>query len=105
MEYMGGEMWGKFAYTNIEKPEKIEWINSFSDKDGTTTRHPMAPTWPLEMETTATFTESGNKTKITIKWVPHNPTEIEKVTFAAGMDSMKQGWIGTFDQFAEYLKN
>jgi uncharacterized protein YndB with AHSA1/START domain len=101
----GNEMWGKFVYREIVKPERLVWINSFSDKDGGTTFHPMSPDWPREMLSTATFEEQGGKTKVTVQWVPvDSSTQIERKTFDEGRDSMKQGWTGTMDQFADYLK-
>jgi uncharacterized protein YndB with AHSA1/START domain len=101
----GNEMWGKFVYREIVKPQRLVWINSFSDKDGGTTVHPMSADWPREMLSTATFEEQGGKTKVTVQWVPvDSSTQIERNTFEKGRDSMKQGWGGTFDQFADYLK-
>jgi uncharacterized protein YndB with AHSA1/START domain len=100
----GNEMWGKFVYREIVKPQRLVWINSFSDKDGGTTVHPMSADWPREMLSTATFEEQGGKTKVTVQWVPvDSSTQIERNTFEKGRDSMKQGWGGTFEQFAEYL--
>jgi uncharacterized protein YndB with AHSA1/START domain len=99
----GQEMWGKFVYREIVPPERIVWINSFSDEKGGTTRHPMSPGWPLEMLTTATFTERDGKTTVTIRWAPLNATESERQTFDAGHESMRMGWTGTFDQLADYL--
>ena len=43
----GAAMWGKMVYREIVAPERIVFINSFSDEAGGTTRHPMAPTWPM----------------------------------------------------------
>jgi uncharacterized protein YndB with AHSA1/START domain len=99
----GNEMWGKFVYREIVKPERLVWINSFSDKDGGTTVHPMSPDWPREMLTTVTFEEQGGKTKVTVQWLPHEATALERKTFEEGRDSMKMGWTGTFEQFADYL--
>src|SRR5450432_1916579 len=45
----GTPMWGRMVYREIVPPEKLVFINSFSDEKGGLTRHPMAPTWPLEM--------------------------------------------------------
>src|SRR5450759_5928951 len=39
----------KGIYREIVKPERIIFINSFSDEKGGLTRHPMSPSWPLEM--------------------------------------------------------
>jgi len=100
----GNEMWGKFAYREIVKPERLVWINSFSDKEGGTTVHPMSPDWPREMLTKVTFEEQGGKTKVTVQWTPVDAsTEVERKTFEDGRGSMQQGWTGTFEQFEQYL--
>jgi uncharacterized protein YndB with AHSA1/START domain len=100
----GSPMWGKFVFREIVPPVRMVFISSFSDEAGGVTRHPMAPTWPLEMLSTFTFEEEpGGKTKVTICWSPHNATEEERMTFDAGQDSMRQGWGGTLDQLAAYL--
>ena len=100
----GSAMWGKFVYREVVAPERMVFINSFSDEAGGITRHPMAPTWPLEMLSTFTFEEApGGKTKLTIRWSPHNATDEERKTFDAGHASMTQGWGGTMEQLAAYL--
>lgn len=99
----GKEMWGKAVYREIAAPERLVWVNSFSDAQGGTTRHPLSPSWPLEMLTTITFAEQASKTKLTVRWVPINPTDEERKTFDAGHASMNQGWTGTLDQLAAYL--
>ena len=45
----GKTMWGKFVYREIVAPEKLAFINFFSDEKGGVARHPLAPTWPLEL--------------------------------------------------------
>jgi len=100
----GNEMWGKFVYREIVKPERLVWVNSFSDKDGGTTVHPMSPTWPREMLSTALFEEQDGKTKLTVQWVPlEGSTELERQTFEVGRPSITMGWTGTMDQFDAYL--
>jgi uncharacterized protein YndB with AHSA1/START domain len=100
----GSAMWGKFKFREIEPPQRLVFINSFSDEAGGTTRHPMAPTWPLEMLSTFTFEElPGGKTKFTIRWAAYNATADEQKTFDAGHDSMRMGWGGTMEQLEAYL--
>lgn len=100
----GKDMWGKFVYREIVKPEKLVWINSFSDEKGGTTVHPMMPGWPREMLTTVSFEALGNRTKVTVQWLPvDGSTELERKTFEEGRGSMNMGWSGTFEQFAGYL--
>ncbi len=63
----------------------------------------MSPDWPLEMLNTTTFSEKNGKTTVTIRLAPHNATAAERAAFAAGHDSMRGGFTGTFDQLAEHL--
>jgi uncharacterized glyoxalase superfamily protein PhnB/uncharacterized protein YndB with AHSA1/START domain len=100
----GSPMWGKFVFREIAAPERMVFISSFSDEACGTTRHPFHQSWPLEMLSTFTFEEQkGGKTKLTIRWSPHNATEEERQTFEAGRDSMRQGWGGTLEQLEAYL--
>jgi uncharacterized protein YndB with AHSA1/START domain len=101
----GSDMWGRFTYREIAAPKKLVFIVSFSDPKGGVTRHPASPGWPLHLMSTVEFEEQGpRKTKVTVSWLPHEASELESKTFDEGRDSMKQGWGGTFDQFADYLK-
>jgi uncharacterized protein YndB with AHSA1/START domain len=100
----GAAMWGKFVFREIVPRQRMVFINSFSDEACGITRHPMSATWPLELLSTFTFEdEPGGKTKVTIRWSPYNASEDEQKTFDTSHDSMRQGWGGTMDQFAEYL--
>lgn len=100
----GRVMWGKFVYREITPPERLVWVNSFSDEARGITRHPLSPTWPLEMLTTITFEQRpGGETGLTLRWSPLNATAEEQQTFDAGHDNMRQGWGGTFEQLTGYL--
>jgi uncharacterized protein YndB with AHSA1/START domain len=103
----GQEMWGKWIFREIVKPERITLIQHFSDKNGGITRHPFAPDWPRETLSTMTLTESAGRTTshtiITIQWAAYNATEVEQKTFDASHDGMNQGWSGTFEQLTAYL--
>jgi uncharacterized protein YndB with AHSA1/START domain len=100
----GQVMWGKFVFRAIKAPERMEFINSFSDEAGGVTRHPLASTWPLELLSVFTFeAQAGGKTRLTITWTPHNASEEERNTFDAGHASMQNGWSGTMEQLEAYL--
>ncbi|MGA2246604.1 MAG: SRPBCC domain-containing protein [Verrucomicrobiota bacterium] len=101
----GKSMWGRFVYREINAPAKIVLVNSFSDEHGSLTRHPLRPTWPLEMLSTISLVDAGDYTKLTIEWLPLNPTDEERNTFDSSHDSMRQGWSGTFGQLTGYLVN
>jgi uncharacterized protein YndB with AHSA1/START domain len=101
----GAVIWAKFVYREIVKPERLVWIHSFSDEAGGLSRHPLSPTWPLELLTTVTFAETPDgKTELTLRWSPVNASEDEHKTFDAAHDSMRQGWGGSFDQLAAFLE-
>ncbi len=99
----GMEMWGKWIFREIVKPERIVLVQHFSDKDGGITRHPMAPDWPAETLSTMTLTEHAGKTTLTLRWAAYNATEIERKVFDTSLASMEQGWGGTFEQLTAYL--
>lgn len=100
----GATMWGRFVYREIVAPERLVLVNSFSDAEGGITRHPMSPTWPLEMLSIFSFEDVGEgRTKLTISWTPFNASDEELATFEKGRPSMTQGWSGTFEQLEAYL--
>ena len=99
----GREMWGKWLIREVAAPERLVFVDTFSDERGGLTRHPFAPDWPQQMLSTITFVEQGGRTTVTIRWEPLDATEVELKTFDSGRGSMKQGWTGTFEQLVAYL--
>lgn len=99
----GQDIWGKFIYREITAPEKLVFVNSFSDKDGNTTANPWMPVWPLEIMNTVTLIEHEGKTTLTIKGKPINATTEEIKSFETFRDSMEGGFGGVFEQLDEYL--
>lgn len=99
----GSEMWGKWVFREINEPDSMTVLVSFSDKDAGITRHPMAPTWPRQNLSTMTMEEKGGKTTVTVRWSAYDATKEEQDTFDAGHDSMKGGFTGTFDQLDAYI--
>lgn len=104
MEWQAGKMmWGRFVYREIVPPERLVFVNSFSDEDKKITRAPFSETWPLEILNNLTLTERGGKTELMLRGGPINPTEAERKTFEEHFASMQQGFGGTFDQLDAYL--
>lgn len=99
----GAEMWGKFLFREIDAPNRLVYINSFSDEKGGTTVHPLAPDWPRDMLSTVTFVEENGKTTVEIEWSPYNATETQRKVFRDSFPSMKGGWSGTFEKLGTYL--
>jgi len=100
----GYKMWGKFVYREIVPPERLVFVNSFSNAAGGVSRHPIVPTWPMETLITVTFEdEGGGKSKLNVRWAAHNATEVEQKTFNASHVGMKATWTGTLDRLAAYV--
>ena len=102
----GHEMYGRFIYREIAAPERLVWVNSFSDAAGGITRAPfpqLKELWPLEVLNVMTLTEAGGKTTLMLRGSPINASAEERAVFAAHTDSMRQGFGGTFDQLAGFL--
>jgi uncharacterized protein YndB with AHSA1/START domain len=98
------QMWGKFVYREIDEPNRLVFVTSFSDAEGGITRHPLAPTWPAEVLSTLTFTAEGDKTRITGQAKAINVNDEEQKTFDDGIPSMEAGFKGTMEQLEAYLK-
>lgn len=101
----GLEMWGKWHFQEILPPEKIIFIQSFSDSKGNIVKNPMTENWPLEVFSTIVFKEANGKTTLEIKWLPIHATETELEVFYSAFGNMQMGWSGTFDRLEDYLKN
>ncbi|MFS0725232.1 SRPBCC domain-containing protein [Paenibacillus sp. 1P07SE] len=99
----GSHMWGKFVYHEIEAPEKIVWVNSFSDEAGNIVRAPFSDLIPLEIQNTLTFSEENGVTNITLHSVPVHASDEETRFFEGMFDSMQDGFKGTFDQLEAYV--
>jgi uncharacterized protein YndB with AHSA1/START domain len=99
----GHIMWGKFIYREIQAPERLVFVNFFSDEEGNIVRSPFSPTWPLEILNTLTLHESDGITIVTLRGGPVNATAEERETFWKAQESTRQGFAGTFDQLAQYL--
>ena len=100
----GIEVWGKWVFREIDRPARLHFVQSFSDKDGGLGVHPLAPTWPRQTLSTILFQDFGPKTLVTVYWAPYEATEIEIKTFREAMAAMSEGWSGTFERFDGYLR-
>lgn len=62
----GMSLWGKFVYQEVIEPEKLVYIQSFSDEQDNTLRAPFNPNWPLEITNNLT----NGKTTVTFSGGP-----------------------------------
>lgn len=100
----GGEMWGKFVYRDVVPPERLVFVNAFSDAAGNVVRAPFHAEFPLEILTTAIFRDEGaGRTRVALSGYPLNATDAERKLFVAWRDSMRAGFGATLDHLAEHL--
>ena len=101
----GPIMWGRFEFREIVVPERIVFLNAFSNENAELTRAPFFDgKWPLEMLSTFGFEELGaNRSRFTLNWTPHNATAEEIETFMANHASSASGWAGSLDKLDEHL--
>ncbi len=100
----GIDMWGRFVYLEIRSPERLIFINSFSDEEGYPVKHPLMPDWPLEILNTLTFKEDNGRTTLNMHAIPHSATALECRTFEAGRDSIRKGFASAWEHLANYLE-
>lgn len=98
-------MWGKFVYREVQPPEKLVYVQSFSDEQGNVIRAPFNPNWPLEILNILTLEENDGKTILTLQGGPLNATDEEKAAYDGMAPMVAQGFEGTFEQLADYLSS
>lgn len=100
----GMTMWGRAAYREVTRPERLVYVQSFSDERGGIARAPFFDgRWPMEMLTIVTFEEDGAGTRVTLTWSPIDPADDERANFISNIPSMHGGWGGSFDRLDALL--
>jgi uncharacterized protein YndB with AHSA1/START domain len=98
-------MYGRNSYTVVQRPDRIEYTQCFTDEHENVSRFPGLPTWPETMRTIVTFTSEGvSQTRITLRTeVVGAATADEIAAFAAERAGMTVGWTGSFDKLEGML--
>lgn len=100
-------IYGNVRYLEVDRPNRLVYVQQFADENGNPGRHPLAPTWPQSMLTTLEFFQEGpNQTRVSLQWeVTGEWTDEEMKTFIAGKSGMSQGWGGSFDKLDEFFES
>lgn len=106
----GIEMWGRWVFQTIARPNNLEFISSFSNANGEAIPAPFPglDDFPLEVWSTVRFVEhagEGRGTLVTLEARPFHGTKVQRDFFTAFHGSMCGGWTGTLEQLAEFLGN
>lgn len=93
----------KMEYTEVRPPERLVGLQSMSDADWNVTSNPRMPDWPRVLQTTVTFEDLGNQTKMRLTWVPHDASDAELACFAKAIEGMDKGWNAGMKLLEELL--
>jgi len=99
------KLYGRAEYLDIQKPERIVYVQQFCDEQERPSRHPMAPQFPSSMLTMVTLTDEGaDQTRVVVRWEPQGAITAEELAaFTEMRTSMTQGWTGSFDKLESLL--
>ena len=100
----GPAMWGRFAIREIAARERLVWLNSFSNERCGIARAPFSEDCPLEIQNTVSFGEEQGQAVVSLHALPFGELDSERAYFEALKPSLEQGYGGTFDALAEYLR-
>ncbi len=102
----GHEMWLYTKYKEVVSPEKLVFLQYFSNENGDIVPLQHIPNWPRDMLATLFFEElPEDKTKLTFLWEPRNPTPEELQAFEATRSEHANGWGAGMDQLHSYLES
>ena len=98
-------MYGHVNYLEVQRPNRLQYTQSFADEHENMSRHPGAPTWPEKMLTTVLLTPEGpTQTRVTVRWEAFgSATAEEMAAFVAEKGGMTMGWTGSFDKLEALL--
>jgi uncharacterized protein YndB with AHSA1/START domain len=97
-------MWGLFVYEDISPMDRLVYLHSFSDESGGVAPSPFGGPWPARLHTTMTFADKDGGTEFTLRQFALDAGADEEAAFFALFDNMTEGWGGTLDRLADYLK-
>lgn len=101
----GSVLWGRFTFREIVAPERLSFLNAFSDEDGNVAPAPFDSTFPEQVLNEWTFTEQNGKTTVSLKATAFNASAESMKSFENLFSSMVEGYGGMFDVFEEYLSS
>jgi uncharacterized protein YndB with AHSA1/START domain len=98
-----GEVWVKHVYREIWSPSQIVYVASFCDARGNLRRNPASPDWPIEVLTTIGLDKSGAGTGLTLRALPQNATDAERMAFDEDRFGLRDGFSGWMERLANHV--
>jgi len=94
----GVDFWNKSIYKEIIRPEKLVYLDSFADSEGTivpASYYGITDEWPLQALVTVTFEDHNSQTLLTLYH--------QGIPAGENRDQCVEGWNESFDKLEEYL--
>lgn len=85
----GEEYWCKSVYREVVEPERLVYVDSFSDEDGNVvdpTEFGMSEGFPAEPLVTVLFEEDEGQTEVTVRYEVATATDAERADMRTGFD-------------------
>lgn len=102
----GNEMWLLTKYEEVVSPERLVFLQYFSNEQGDVLPMPHMPNWPRHMLATLYFEAiEANRTKLTFLWEPRDATADELIAFEASRTDHQNGWGAGMDQLHTYIES
>lgn len=100
----GSTTWGRQEFLEIDAPNRLVFLQTFSDPDGGLARHPLNPNWPLRLLSSAVFEEEGlGRTRLSYTWLPWEANPAEQAVFDEARPAMAEGFRGMLDALQAHL--
>ncbi len=106
MDHPAGTLFGVFDYLELNAPERISYLQRFSDEQQGPGKHPMLPVFPNQLRTDVLFSlESPGQTRVRLSFRPEGEVSQQELeAFLRTRDSMTPGWNGSFDKLDALLE-
>lgn len=100
-------LYGTLEYREIDRPNRLVYVQRFCDEHGQPGRHPGLPVFPEALLMTVQFTaEDESTTRVSLVSEPLGATSVPELeTFVQLRTSMTQGWGASFDKLEEDIAN
>jgi len=102
----GNHMWLLTKYEEVFSPERLVFLQYFSNEKGEILPMPHIPNWPKHMLATLRFEElAANRTKLTFLWEPRNASAEEIDAFESTRADHDKGWGAGMEQLHNYIES
>lgn len=102
----GNDMWLLTRYEEVVSPERLVFLQYFSNEMGDRLPMPHLPNWPKDMLATLHFEEIAvDRTKLTFLWEPRDATAEELSVFESTRSDHGKGWGAGMEQLHIYIES